>query len=162
MSPPAHDWLSAFRELHEKAKAGGLSLVENQAYSAQAEMFCRAILGAQSMPLLPGVSARRSFRIGVVLPVELYVGQQKVASGATLDLSSGGFSILGEPSFAIGQLVSFKLLGHPEINGGAKVAGCAVHDRGSRTSFSFENLDDATQTRIDSNLIDLALARIAR
>jgi hypothetical protein len=162
MSANAQDWLTSFRELHQRAKLGCLSVDEKQSYAAQAEMFCKAILGAQAMPLLPGASARRAFRIGVILPVELRLGMRQI-KGATLDLSSGGFSMLGEHAGAIGEAASFTmtLSAATEIVGQAKVAGCCVYERGSRTSFAFVELDAAGQARIDSCLIDLALARVA-
>lgn len=157
----APDWFSKFRNLHRAAKGLPLPPADHQAYERYKDQFSSVLLSAQGLAQPPGASGRRSFRIGVLLPLELQLGGRALRT-VTLDVSIGGFSTVADMAINRGDAVDFTLTlqNAEKLTGRAKVAARLLKETGARISFEFQQLSDVAAARLEVFLIDLALARI--
>ena len=158
----AATWIRAFRELHEKAKKGGLSSDEAAAYVDSKEQLARSLLAAQGLAMRQDESARRSFRVALMLQVELRMSERTVKT-MTVDLSAGGFSAVVDPPPPLNVRLEFTLKRSSTevlLTGKAKVVGAREIGRGARVSFAFDALAPKEQEKLEMTLFDAALARM--
>ena len=85
------DWISAFRELHERARRGALTAAEQAAYRTGRDELARALLAAQRLTLKTGETPRQALRVARALQLELDLPTERQRS-VTIDVSTGGFS----------------------------------------------------------------------
>ena len=155
-------WFNEFRVLHEKARKKDLSDSEKKRYAESREQFARALNASQGLTLLPGQSARQSFRVAQAMQIELAFATGPVRA-ITQDLSRGGVSVLLAQNPDPKELVGFtlKMPGAMDpLLGRVKVASAKKQPGNYRVSFAFEGLSEAEQDRLELVMIDAALARI--
>ncbi len=157
------EWLSAFKELHEKARKQQLSEGERATYLAAREELARALLAAQRISAPAGRSPRQVLRISRALQVNLdwSIGADRAL---TLDLSIGGFgTLLAKPPPA-DEDISFALRvpgGGEPVRGKARVVEVKAQQGNARVSFAFSSLPEAEVERIELFLFDAVLAQLA-
>ena len=155
-------WIAAFRELHQRAKQGGLSPEEARHYEATRDQFTRALLAAQGMSLEPGATPRRSLRVARAcqIDLELPAGRRRCL---TQNLGAGGFSALLPEAPSAGERIGFSLRlpggGEPVI-GRCELVEAKRQVGNFRCSFAFVDLGDRTQARLEDQLLDLALEQL--
>ena len=84
-------WLAGCKVLHEKAKLGALTGMQEQDYKARRGNINRAMLAAQDLMRPPGQQRRQSLRVARAIQVELDSRGHKERL-TTFDISMGGFS----------------------------------------------------------------------
>jgi hypothetical protein len=156
------DWIREFRLLHAEAKKGTLSPADLEDYRAACDELARALMSAQRLALKPGEVPRHSLRIARALQVELEspVTQLRVM---TVDLGVGGFSAILPKPPRIGDEYSCKLKlpeGDP-LETTVKVVEARPMPGAARTSFAFPKLGDGSRARLETLVIDTALAQLA-
>jgi hypothetical protein len=133
-------WMSTFRDLHEKARRGQLSPRDAAAYRAGRDELARALLAAQKLTLRPGQVARQALRVARALQVDVDLVTSRTRA-VTLDISTGGFSALLEKAPALGDEVSFQLRlpASEPIAGRARIADVKPQSGNVRVAFQFVN-----------------------
>ncbi|MBI5067578.1 MAG: PilZ domain-containing protein [Deltaproteobacteria bacterium] len=156
------DWLRAFRELHQRAKAGKLSPGEQETYRHGRDELARALLAAQQVMLRTGEVPRRQLRVARALQVELEIGKQKV-KGLTQDVSPGGFGLLLATPPQPGDQVrcALRLPGQDPVAGVARVADVKVLPGNARAAFAWVNLPAADTDRLETFVFDAVLQQLA-
>lgn len=158
-------WLTNFRELHERARRRLHTSDERALYLEAREQLARSLLAAQGHNLQPGASARRNFRVPKGMHVDVSFRSGALRS-RTLDISSGGFSCLLNGAPGEGVLSGFVLWmpGQDEapVVGRARVVAAAPpSEQGTqRVSFTFLDVSDEDQERLEMLIFDLALGYI--
>jgi hypothetical protein len=156
------DWLRIFRTLHERAKAGGLSKDDADAYRAGCDELARALIAAQRLTVKPGDAPRHALRVARAVQVDLESATWR-ARATTAELGVSGFAAL----LAKAPPANEDLRCTMKIPGGAAletrvVAGEMKQQPGSvRASFSFAKLSDAERAALEVLVIDTALSQIA-
>lgn len=156
------DWLRVFRTLHERAKAGGLSWEDADAYRAGCDELARALMAAQRLAVKPGDAPRHALRVARAVQVDLEGATWKVRA-TTAELGVGGFTAL----LAKAPPANEELRCAMRIPGGAALearitAGEMKQLPGSvRASFAFAGLGDAERAALEMLVIDTALSQIA-
>ncbi len=158
------DWLRLFRALHEKAKGGGLSAVDAEAYRGGCDELARALMAAQRLAPRPGEAPRHALRVARAVQVDLETRISHVRS-TTVDLGVSGFSaLLAKPPRPGEELTAtLKLPERPPLTT-AVVAGEARPQPtpGSyRATFAFRALPDADRAALERLVIDTALSQLA-
>jgi len=156
------DWISGFRELHERAKKGELIEARLEEYQQAREELAAALVAAQRLTIPEGESARRVLRVAraVQVTLEMSSGPQK---GMTVDLSQSGFgALLGkppEPSENVG--VQLRLPGDANLLVARARAQNSRRQGGTyRVSFVFEELPKEDADRLGYAIFDTALAQL--
>jgi hypothetical protein len=151
------EWMTQFSALHQRAKAGTLSTEERASYLRSRDELAEALLTAQRLNSKPGESQRRSLRVAQALPVELELPAGRV-SAVTLDLSTGGFSVLVSQSPEQGTSIGFKLkLGRTlaPMLGRGKIVAVVLHKGSIRLGIMFEELVE--RERLEFIIVDAIL-----
>jgi CheY-like chemotaxis protein len=153
--------LSAFRELHERARAGKLAGSELRLYRTMRSDLAQAFLAMQHVALPQRSRARRAVRVMMQLRVELDMGER--VHTATTDLGVGGFSAVLALAPAVGARVPFRMqVGDAEwIAGAARVANVtAVGPAGHRVGFSYLNLTPEQLDRVEMRVFDAVVMQL--
>lgn len=155
------DWFAEFRRLHDLARKKELKPIERTAYLSAREQLARSFCVAQGLSL-EGESARKTFRVAQAMQIELSLASGQLKS-VTMDISSGGFSVLMKQPPDSNEAVGFtlKLPGGAEpLVGRGKVVAVNKQGGNARVSFSFEKLAEPDIERLEMLLFDCALARM--
>jgi hypothetical protein len=154
-------WLRDFRELHAKAKQGGLSAEERIAYRERREELARALLAAQKLALRPGETPRQALRVPRAMQVDL-TWQKGSFRALTLDLSAGGFATLLAKAPATGEEVYFvlKLPGGQELAGKARVVDVRAQAASVRVAMAFKDLTGSELERLEMAVFDAVLDQL--
>jgi hypothetical protein len=157
------DWLAAFRDLHGRACAGGLSPEDWNVYRKGREELARALLAAQRLALRPGETPRQALRVARALQVDLEWPKGQVRA-VTFDLSVGGFATLLAKAPAASDEVKFtlRLPGPSELSGTARVADVRVHAANVRVALAFKDLSESDRERLELVVFDTVLQQLAR
>jgi len=154
------EWLTAFRQLHERARAGALDADDLQSYEFSREELAKTILATQRIALKTDQVAREHVRVQRSLQVDLVMsGTYKLVTD-TLDISLGGFSAMLSYAPVTGETAAVKLhvpgkdsiLEATASIGGSKRLGAAY-----RVSFAFGTLPDAVKDRLSFLVFDTVL-----
>jgi len=151
------EWIETFRFLHEKARAGRLTVAEVAAYHDLREEFAALLLAAQCLTVAPGQTARGSLRAVRPLRLELSLPSGAVHS-ETLDLSAGGFSTFVPVALRAGDHLGFGLhLSSGELRGQARVVNVVDEGTAWRISFALVGPSSAEAERMETEVLDTAL-----
>ena len=155
------DWLRSFRELHEKAKRGGLHGHDLALYQGGREELARALLAAQRIALLPGQKPRRALRVARALQADLEFADGNVRA-LTLDLSSHGFSVLVERPPRVGEQVrvALRIPGGEPLCAAARVQEVRLQAGNARVSFEMTDLSEAALERLELFVFDAVLTQL--
>lgn len=154
--------LSAFRALHERARAGKLAGSELRLYRTMRTDLAQAFLAMQQVALPARSRARRALRVVVQLRLELHLGGAPVGA-VTADLGVGGFCAVLPLAPAVGARVPFRaqLTDGEWLEGMARVANVtAVGHAGHRVGFSYENLGPDQLERLEMRVFDAVVLQL--
>ncbi|MGZ6143054.1 MAG: PilZ domain-containing protein [Myxococcales bacterium] len=150
-------WIAGFRWLHEKARMHSLPPEEAQAYSEAREDLAAMLVAAQRLTLNTGQTAREALRVVRALPLELQL-PQGLARGASLDISTGGFSSVLGRALQPGETVGFSItLASGPLHGRAAVASIQQQGASIRVSFKMIGLAPQEVERMGTEVMDAAL-----
>ncbi len=152
------EWIEQLRILHDKYKQNKLAPDELEAYEGGREQLARALLKAQQLTLKPGETARQALRVARALQVDLELPTGWFR-GPTVDLSSGGFSLLLSAGEVPRESIRYKLrLGGDALEGRAlPVQSKPQSGQLVRVSFAFENMKDEQRAKVETAVFDVAL-----
>lgn len=156
------DWLRVFRVLHERAKGGGLSKEDEDAYRGGCDELARALIAAQKGTVRPGEAPRHALRVARAVQVDLETPAWH-ARVTTVDLGVSGFSALLAKVPPAGEELKCTM----KVPGGAPLEARVVPSEAKqqpgtvRVSFAFQRLGDADRIVLERLVIDTALAQIA-
>jgi c-di-GMP-binding flagellar brake protein YcgR len=155
------DWLKGFRELHERAKAGGLAGRDLTAYHGARDELARALLAAQHLALQPGQRPRRVLRVSRALQADLEFHDGSVRA-MTTDVSAGGFgALLARPPRLDEEVkVSLRVPGGEPLRAEARVVESKALPGNARACFAFIGLDEADTERLERFVFDAVLAQL--
>jgi hypothetical protein len=156
------DWLKNFTALHEKARAGKLSTVENRTYLGARNELARALIKKQQQKLPEGAKARQALRAPAVLPVDIHL-PGNVAHALTQELWTGGFSAIVPPLGVPLDRLKFALTltkDAPPIEGWARLVSDAAAGGSTRLTLEFEQLAPADADRVEFAVFDSVLTRL--
>ncbi|HZZ82953.1 MAG TPA: PilZ domain-containing protein [Anaeromyxobacteraceae bacterium] len=155
------EWLSAFKELHQKARKHQLSEGERVAYLAGRDELARALLAAQRVQSQAGQTPRQVLRVSRALQVDLEwsIGSERAM---TLDLSTGGFgTLLAKPPPGDEEIkVSLRVPGGEPIRCGARVVEVKPQPGNARVCFAFAGLPADDVERIELFMFDALLTQL--
>jgi hypothetical protein len=156
------EWMSLFRELHEKAHHSQLTPREKIEYRAGRDELARALLAAQRLTLKPGETPRQALRLARALQVDLDMAVDHVRA-MTIDLSAGGVGCLLAKPLPMDQMAkySLRLPGSEPLTGQAKVVDVKAHIGNYRVCFAFLDLAEPDRERLELLMFDTVLAQIA-
>lgn len=148
-------WVAGFAEFHARARAGSLPGEEMARYLDQRDELARMMVGAQALMAQPGQQPRRALRVARAFPVDL-VQEGTTAGTTTLDVSSGGFSVLHKVPLAPAARVRFsmRLPRDGAVSGVAEVMGCVRHGALQRVSVQIAEMVDAERERLEFAVFD--------
>lgn len=154
-------WLKGFKELHERARKGGLEGRELAQYQAGRDELARALLAAQHVALQPGQKPRRTLRVARALQADLAFHDGQVRA-MTLDLSARGFSALLERPPRVGDEldVSLRVPGGEPLRGRARVQEVRPLQGNARIGFELIGLSDREGERLELFVFDAVLSRL--
>ena len=155
------DWLSQFRELHERARTGQLDAAQLDVYrDARAELG-KALLVAQQISYDFGRAKRQGIRVAWALQVDLEIGRGRVRA-VTVDISSGGFAVLLGAALPKGSEVPFeiRLPGGHRVRGTARVINAVENAAHFRASFAFADVPAEDRDQLELFLFDKILDRL--
>jgi hypothetical protein len=157
------DWLSAFRELHERARRGALTASEQVAYRSGRDELARALLAAQRLTLKSGETPRQALRVSRALQVELDLPAARHRS-VTIDVSTGGFSTLLDKAPPVGDDmgVSLRLPAADPVVCRARITDARPQGAHVRVAVRFEGLPPADRERLELFVFDTVLAQMVR
>ncbi len=155
-------WMTAFRDLHEKARRGQIGPRDLAAYKAGRDELARALLAAQKLTLGPGQVARQALRVSRALQVDLDLVTSRVRA-VTLDVSTGGFAALLEKAPPLGEEISYQLRipASEPVSGKARIADVKPHSGNVRVAFQFLNQSPEDREALEMFVFDSVLAAIA-
>lgn len=156
------EWLSAFRELHEKARRKQLSHSELLIYRTGRDELARALLAAQRLTLKPGETPRRTLRVARALQVDIEVLTSSIRA-ISVDISIGGFSCLLSKTLPLGEEVgvSMRIPASEPIVCRCRVADVKPQSGNVRAAFQFASLSDEDRERLEMFVFDTVLAQMA-
>jgi hypothetical protein len=157
------DWISAFRELHEKARRNALTPSEAAAYRSGRDELARALLAAQRLTLKSGETPRQALRVSRSLQVELDLPTSRQRS-VTSDISTGGFSALLDKAPPVGDDmgVSLRLPAADPVVCRARVTDVRPQGAHVRVAARFEAMPAADKERLELFVFDTVLAQLVR
>jgi hypothetical protein len=155
------EWLTAFRDLHQKARRGQLGPGEEATYRAGRDELARALLAAQRLTVKPGETPRQTLRVARALQVDLDLLTSRERA-VTTDVSTGGFATLLSKAPPLGDEVGVSLrlpAAEPLV---CKVRVTDSKPMGShvRVSVQFVNLSAAERERLELFVFDTVLAQL--
>jgi hypothetical protein len=155
------EWLRTFRDLHEKARRGGLSSREEGLYRAGRDELARALLAAQRLTVKAGETPRTTLRVARALQVDLDLLTSSVRA-ITNDLSVGGFSCLLAKAPPLGDEVSYQLRipASEPLAGNARVVDVKVLAGNVRVAFQLLELEQKDRDRLETFVFDTVLAQL--
>jgi hypothetical protein len=152
-------WMSSFRDLHERARRGQLSPRDLVSYKSGRDELARALLAAQRLTLQPGQTARQALRVTRALQVDLdlVTAKERVV---TLDVSTGGFAALLAKALPLGDEIGYQLRipASDPVAGRARVADVKQMAGHVRVAFQFVNLSPDERERLEMFVFDTVLA----
>ncbi len=156
------DWLRLFRALHERAKKGGLSAEDAEAYRGGCDELARALMAAQRLAAKPGEAPRHALRVARAVQVDLETPISHVRA-MTVDLGVTGFSVLlaKPPSPGEEQTATLKLPDRPPLVTPVLPGETRPQTGSVRVSFAFRKLADADRAALELLVIDTALSQLA-
>jgi hypothetical protein len=156
------DWLRGFRDLHERARRGGLKEGEESTYLAARDELARAMVAAQRLSLKPGEKARHKLRVARALQLDLEIGGRYQRT-VTLDLSAGGFStvLAMPPGLGESMGVTLRLPAAESLACRARVTDVKPQDGSARVAAAFISLPPADLERLERFVIDAVLAMLS-
>ena len=156
------DWLRLFRALHEKAKQGGLSGEDAEAYLGGCDELARALMAAQHLTPRPGEPARHALRVARAVQVDLETPVSRVRA-MTVDLGVTGFSAILAKAPPAGEEVTatLKLPGRDPLTTIVIPADARQQPGSARVAFTFRKLPDADRAALETLVIDTALSQLA-
>jgi len=155
-------WMSDFRDLHERARRGQLSGREEAVYRGARDELARALLAAQKLTLRQGQVARQALRVTRALQVDLDLVTSR-ARAVTLDVSTGGFAALLDKAPSLGEEIGYTLRipASEPVAGRARVADAKPQTGNVRVAFQFLNQSPEDRERLEMFVFDSVLAAIA-
>lgn len=163
MGSTFREWVTTFRQLHEKAERGELPPEARASYASDRSDLLRALAVMQQLTVQPGQTPRRQARVSRAVQIEIDLPAGS-APGFTLDLSSGGFATLLTRPPPTNAEFSYRLhlpRGAP-ITGRTRIADVRPSQGGShRVSAAFIDLTDIDRERIEDFVLSTALTRLA-
>jgi len=155
------DWVTGFRELHEKARRGGLLGSERVTYLAQRDELGRMMLAAQRLSLRPGMTPRRMVRVARALQLDLELEGQKLRC-FTIDFSTGGFSttVPRAPSIGTDMSASLRLPAEAPVVCRARITDVRPLGDNHRISVRFLDLTSSDRERLELFVFDAVLAQL--
>jgi hypothetical protein len=157
------EWLKKFSVLHERARGGKLTVVENRTYLGARNELARAILKQQQQKVPAGAKTRQLLRVAAAVPVDVHL-PGGAAHALTQELWTGGFTTLVPPLGMPTERLRFVLtLGKDSapIEGWARVVGDAAVGGSTRLNLEFEGLSPADAERVEFAVFDALLSRFA-
>jgi hypothetical protein len=163
--PTIAELIVQLRGLHDKRKRERLVGAEAVRYAELREDFARTFLDAQRLSLSEGQTYRQALRVACSLRLKLTTSTGLV-EGLTADLSEGGLAALVASPMEPGTVCAYFIYapGGP-IRGNGAVVSWVRPPRGSslyRVSLAFEPPDASTLERLQSVVLDGALAAFKR
>jgi CheY-like chemotaxis protein len=156
--------LSAFRALHERARAGRLDGSDLRLYREMRADLAQAFLAMQHVALPQRSRARRALRVVMHLRLELFLGVgSEPVRVTTVDIGQGGFSAVVPLAPAMGAKLRFRVqLSDVEwLEGLARVANVTpVGEAGHRVGFSFVNLALEAVDRLEMRVFDAVVLQL--
>ena len=157
------EWVKAFRDLHERAKAGVLEARARVKYRVLRDKLADLFLSGQRVALLPGQRPRRALRVASALKVhvEFHSGSE---SAMTLQVSSGGFGALLARAPHLGEevKVALRVPGGQPLQATARVVAVNQKSGNASASFQFVNVDKFAVERIEMFVFDTILRQLER
>ncbi len=155
------EWLSAFRELHERARRGSLTPGEQTAYRTGRDELARALLAAQRLTLNTGETPRQALRVARALQIELDLPTARERA-VTIDLSTGGFSTLLAAAPPLGEDlgISLRLPAADPLVCRARVTDARPQAGQVRVAARFMDLPPADRERLELFVFDTVLAHL--
>ena len=155
------EWLTTFRDMHERSRRGQLNPREAAVYKAGRDELARALLAAQRLTVKPGETPRQALRVSRALQVDLNMptSHQKAV---TIDVSTGGFSTLLSRSPALGEEVRFsmRMPGSEPLAGQCRVTDAKAQTGNVRVAFQFVGLAVEDRERVEVFIFDTVLAQL--
>ncbi|MGB8930110.1 MAG: PilZ domain-containing protein [Anaeromyxobacteraceae bacterium] len=155
------EWLSTFRDMHERARRGQLNPREAAVYRSGRDELARALLAAQRLTVKPGETPRQALRVSRALQVDLDLPTAHVKA-VTIDISTGGFSTLLSKAPSVGEEVRFaiRLPASEALSGQCRVTDVKAQAGNVRVSFRFAGLSDGDRERLELFVFDTVLAQL--
>jgi hypothetical protein len=156
------EWLSAFRELHEKARRKQLNPNDLQVYRTGRDELARALLAAQRLTLKPGETPRRALRVARALQVDLDMLTSRERA-ITIDISTGGFSCLLAKAPPLGDEigVSMRIPAADPLVCRCRIADVKPQAGNVRAAFQFAGLGEEEKERLEMFVFDTVLAQLS-
>jgi hypothetical protein len=157
------DWLKKFSALHEKARTGKLSLVDNRTYLGARNELARALLKKQQKSVPAGAKTRQLLRAPAAVPVAVHL-PGGVVHALTQELWPGGFTALVPPLGMHTDRMRFTLTvakEAPPIEGWARLVSDAAAAGSTRLVVEFESITPEDSERIEFAVFDSVLTRLA-
>jgi hypothetical protein len=158
------DWLKKFSALHERARAGKLSTLDNRNYLGARNELARALLKQQHKKVPEGAKNRQLLRAAAAVPVDVHL-PGGIVHALTQELWTGGFSAIVPPLGMPAERLRFVLTLAKDtapIEGWARVVGDSAAGGSTRLMVEFEALSPPDAERIEFAVFDSVLARLAR
>jgi len=155
------EWLSAFRDLHQKARRGQLDAGEDAAYRAGRDELARALLAAQRLTLKAGETARQTLRVARALQLDLDLLTSRERA-VTTDISVGGFSTLLAKAPPLGEEVgvTLRLPASEPLVCRARVTDARAMGNHVRVAAQFVSLPAEDRERLELFVFDAVLAQL--
>jgi hypothetical protein len=155
------EWLSTFRDMHERARRGQLNPREAAVYKAGRDELARALLAAQRLTVKPGETPRQALRVSRALQVDLDLPTSHLKA-VTIDVSTGGFSTLLTKAPSLGDDVrySLRMPASEALSGRCRVADAKAQSGNVRVAFQFVGLSPEDRERLEVFVFDTVLAQL--
>lgn len=156
------EWLSTFREMHEKARRKQLSPADLGTYRKGRDELAYALLAAQRLTLKPGETPRRALRVARAMQVDLDLLTARERA-ITIDVSTGGFSCLLAKAPPLGDEVgiSMRIPASEPLVCRARIADVKPQSGNVRVAFQFLALSEDDRERLELFVFDTVLAQLS-
>jgi hypothetical protein len=131
------DWLSTFRELHEKARRKVLDPSDLAIYRKGRDELARALLAAQRLTLKPGETARRALRVARALQVDIEMLTSREVS------------------------ITMRIPASDPLVCKARIADAKAQAGNVRLAFQFTGLTEDDKERLELFVFDTVLAQLS-
>ena len=155
------DWISTFRDLHERARRGSLTPGELAAYRSGRDELARALLAAQRLTIKSGETPRQALRVARALQIELDLPTARERC-VTIDLSTGGFSALLTKAPPLGDDlgISLRLPASEPLVCRARITDVKPQAGHVRVAARFVELSAPDRERLELFVFDTVLAQL--
>lgn len=155
------EWLSTFRDMHERARRGQLNPREASVYRAGRDELARALLAAQRLTVKPGETPRAALRVSRALQIDMDLPTTHLKA-VTIDVSTGGFSTLVSKAPSLGEEIRFSLRmpASEPLAGQCRVTDVKAQAGNVRVSFQFVGLSAEDRERLEVFVFDTVLAQL--